>query len=96
MEEKRIQEPLKFEVFEIEKNVEEIRDVVVKMKPKSMIHQLFLSTIHGIFEGFGFIIGTTIVAGIAFLLLRNTFESFNFKMWIGDTISQSIETIIHE
>ena len=93
-EEKKSSTPLKFELFEIQKAVEEIRDAVETIKPKSKPRQLLDALLVGIFRGLGFIIGATLLAGIVFLLLKNLLETAGFENWIGEQLQEIISRAI--
>ncbi|MFA6522694.1 MAG: hypothetical protein WCT24_03845 [Patescibacteria group bacterium] len=95
-EEKKSSTPLKFELFEIQKAVEEIRDHTESMKPKPALTRFFGIFLHGMVQGLGFVIGTTILAGIGFLLLKNFLTSTGFEDWLGNQARSIVDHAIEQ
>ena len=82
------------EIDELGVIINELHEDIKKMTPKSAWKRAGLNLLTGITKGVGLIIGTTIIAGIIFLVLQRVLNSPTVQTWIGETLQESIQSYI--
>lgn len=83
----------KDEIQDLRVEIENLRLDIEKLLPKPtgkrIAHHIFV----GILRGFGLVIGTTIIAGAVFFILRQAISSPAAQSWIENSVQSIVETV---
>lgn len=77
-------------------SVKKIEKDVELMRPKTGFKKIRNNLFTGILRGFGFVVGTTIFAGIIFSVIYYFLSSTGLSEFLGQTINQAITNAIQE
>ncbi|MCH8049671.1 hypothetical protein IH979_03095 [Patescibacteria group bacterium] len=82
------------EIKKLTEATQELRQEMQLARPRTVWKKITQNLFAGLLKGVGFILGTTIVAGLMFLLLLRLIQSPGFQRYLGESITEVIEESI--
>lgn len=84
------------EVEAIRDTVDTLEEYLDEMRPKSTGKRIWQLIWQSAIRGFGFVLGTTILAGITLFLLANLVQADFFQNWIDAQMQEFLNSFLSE